>query len=97
MEEEELKKLYEWERIVYGNQQARRRKQLRKTKKYKLWEYLYNRLEEKGWKKDAVLEEIWVLLDYNNLWGYAYQATCAKEALQLFLEDKGLKGGERDG
>jgi hypothetical protein len=46
-------------------------------------------LEERGWTKDAVLEEIYFLIDRIHGWGYAYQAVCAKDALYLFLEDKG--------
>jgi transposase len=89
MDEERLRELYKWERIVYGREAAKRRRQLRKTKKYHLWEYLYNRLEEREWKKDAVLEEIYLLIDRIHGWGYSYQAVCAKDALYLFLEDKG--------
>jgi len=82
--------LYGWERILMGKEEAMRRKRVRARQKYRYWQETWDKLA-KTKQPEEIMWIIFEAIDHFHGWVYLSQAGYAVEALNLFLQDIGIK------
>jgi len=84
---------FTWERILLGKEEANRRKRVRARVKYRYWEETWKKLQ-KAKKPEDFMWIVWEAINDHHGWHYLTQAGYAEEALNLFLQDIGIKQEE---
>ena len=85
-----------WETILLGKKEAQRLDRVRKRKKYRYWQVVWEKVK-KVTKPEEVMWLIWEAINDHHGYVYLTQAGYAEEALNLFLKDIGVTdGGEEE-
>lgn len=85
MDNDRINELFKWETILFGRQEAKRRKRVRQRRSYSYWERMWKKITQKN--IDEILWMVHTIKDRYHGYGYASHAHWAEESLALFLED----------